>query len=250
MKLLGQLLIWGSLAVGAMSAATAYLVSLDLPDDELVGLRLAAPPESKRETDRHVVPLAENSAKITPQLLAKLRESGTRNIRVREFRCRRWRGRWWFGLSMLGLIAGALLTRWGARPQQAGPTAGDAPGDPQPVLHAIVREVQQLRSQLPSMPHRDEQLDSIVQRVGQLQKAHLANLVDAREPLVARLGLAGYAVLMDHFAAAERQLNRAWSAAVDGALDEAVACLDEAAVQLEQTQESLGPAGIDEPPAR
>ena len=53
-KLLGQLLIWVSLAVGVMSATTAYVVSLDLPDDQLVGLTLASPPESKRDTDRRV----------------------------------------------------------------------------------------------------------------------------------------------------------------------------------------------------
>jgi hypothetical protein len=244
MRLLGQLLIWGSLAVGAMSAATAYLVSLDLPDEHLVGLTLAAPPESSRETDRPAVPIADKNEQITPELLTRLRESGKRHIRVKEFRCRRWRGRWWFGLSMLGLIVGAMLTRWGTRPEQAAATTGHAPDDAQHVLDSIIREVQQLRAQLSSMPSRDAQLESIVQRVGQLQKTHLVALVDAREALVARLGLAGYAVLMDHFAAAERQLNRAWSAAVDGVLEEAVACVDEGATLLEQAWESLEPAPI------
>lgn len=243
MRLLGQILIWGSLAVGGMSAATAYLVSLDLPDDELVGLTLASPPESKRETDRRVTPIAEGNQKITPELLAELRESGRRNVRVKEFRCRRWRGRWWFGASMLGLIAGAMLTRRAVRPDPTAPRAGDACDDPLQILDTIIHAVEQLREQLPATGDRDAQLESVVQRVGQLQKAQLVALVDARETLVARLGLAGYAVLMDHFAAAERLLNRAWSAAVDGVLEEAVTCLDEAADQLTQSRESLVAAG-------
>jgi hypothetical protein len=141
----------------------------------------------------------------------------------------------------LGLVVGALLTRWAARPDQAATSAADAPDDPQQIVDTLIREVGDLRRQLPSIGGRDAQSDAIVQRVGELQKTHMVALVDAREQLVARLGLARYAVLMDHFAAAERQLNRAWSAAVDGALEEAVACLEEAATLLEKTRESIAP---------
>ena len=37
---------------------------------------------------------------------------------MKEFDIRRWRGKWWFGLSLLGLLAGALLTRRVARPER------------------------------------------------------------------------------------------------------------------------------------
>jgi hypothetical protein len=233
--------MWGALATGVMSATNIYVVSLDLPDDQLVGLTLAAPAGEPAASPDGARPPGVKDEPLSAELLAELRASEVRNVRVKEFRCGRWRGRWWFGLSLVGLLIGAVLTRVGGRPQRAADAPTDAPDNPAQVLDTLIREVKGLRGELPKIGGRDAQLDAIVQRVGQLQKTHLVALVDARELLVARLGLAGYAVLMDHFAAAERQLNRAWSAAVDRAWEEAVACLDEAAALLKATREGLPP---------
>ena len=57
MKSIGQILVWVSLAGGAMCAATAYLVSLDAPDGRLAGLTLAAPAGNVEQPAGTTVPL-------------------------------------------------------------------------------------------------------------------------------------------------------------------------------------------------
>jgi hypothetical protein len=51
--------------------------------------------------------------------------------------------------------------------------------------------------------------------------------------------MGGYAELMDRFAAGERQINRAWSAAADGYLDEATRCLSNVPAMLAEAEQKL-----------
>ena len=67
----------------------------------------------------------------------------------------------------------------------------------------------------------------------------MADFIDARQALIGRHGLGGYAMIMDRFAAAERQINRARSAAADGVYDEAETCLKAAADRLRETSQTL-----------
>jgi hypothetical protein len=61
----------------------------------------------------------------------------------------------------------------------------------------------------------------------------------ARAELTSRLGLGGYARLMDAFAAAERAINRAWSAAADEVEAEAITSLDLASELLAEARERV-----------
>ena len=239
MKTIGQLLVWVSLAVGALAAATAYLASLELPDETLLDLTLAAPAGKVLGAEGKARPVAEKDQTLTPDLLAQLRAAGVRNVRVKQASLGRWRGKWFFLLSLAGLLTGGFLTRRAAVPRMAGKTDADPAGTPQFAIEAIGTTIEQLRVELPRMPDRSAQLDAIVDRVGQLQKTHMVDFVDARPVLVATLGLAGYAALMDSFASAERQINRAWSAAVDGVYEEAADCLDEASLLVAETVKRL-----------
>ena len=56
----------------------------------------------------------------------------------------------------------------------------------------------------------------------------LACFADAREAMIPAFGLQGYADVMTRFAAAERMINRAWSASADGYVDEVWLCLERA----------------------
>lgn len=85
----------------------------------------------------------------------------------------------------------------------------------------------------------DSANDLIVERIGALQKTHLPAFLDARPRIVATGGMAGYARLMDAYAAAERQLNRAWSAAADGDESEAVAALHRVLPLLDESAQRL-----------
>ena len=72
----------------------------------------------------------------------------------------------------------------------------------------------------------------------------LANFANARQALVKRFGMTIYADVMTEFASAERFLNRAWSAAADGYVDEVETCLNRANSHLVSTREIIGAADL------
>ena len=240
LKLFGQLLVWGSLATAALAAATGYLASLEADDEVLTGLTLAAPAGKIDGSEGDAGPIAQKDQKITAQLLAELRRAGVSNVRVKEFNIHLWRGKSFFCLSVAGLLLGGFLTRAGEGARSASQAAGGRADSPHRTLKAMQTAIGELKTELAATPDRSLQLDAVVRQVGEVQKTHLTAFVEARAELISMLGLAGYAALMGSFAAAERKLNRAWSAAVDKAYEEAIVCLDEVASLLEETQEKLG----------
>lgn len=56
--------------------------------------------------------------------------------------------------------------------------------------------------------------------------------VDARESLIHAHGLQPYANLMSEFANSERNINRSWSASVDGYIDEVWMCMAQAQMHM------------------
>lgn len=223
------------MAGGVLAAATAYLVPLSAPDEQLLGLTLAAPAGRIEQPDAAPLPIVRKDQQISGELLAELRGAGVRNVRVKQFGIGRWRGKWFFLLSLVGLAVGGSLVRFSGmsgRARQGEKTSADSP---EHLLQEIQSTVEHLRSTVADMSQPVTGMEQLRQEIAQLQKTHMAAFVDARAVLVARLGLAGYARLMDSYAAAERQINRAWSAAADNAHEEAVACLDEASALLPKT---------------
>ena len=67
----------------------------------------------------------------------------------------------------------------------------------------------------------------------------LADFADARQSLVKRFGLSTYAEVMTEFASAERSINRCWSAAADGYVDEVDASLRHAQAHLANASDLL-----------
>ena len=72
----------------------------------------------------------------------------------------------------------------------------------------------------------------------------LADFANARQALVKRFGMTIYADVMSEFASAERFLNRAWSAAADGYVDEVETCLNRANSHLASTRQIIGAADL------
>ncbi len=64
--------------------------------------------------------------------------------------------------------------------------------------------------------------------------------VEGRELLRSEVGGKRYVAIMSPFASAERRLNRAWSAAVDGYVDEAREQVKQSTPFLEETLSALG----------
>jgi hypothetical protein len=238
MKPLGFLLIAVALALGVVGAATAYSPSLALPDSRLLTtppLTLAAPAGKSAAGG----PVATAGAALDAATLRSLRSAEVRRVRVKEFAFGRWGGRWLFGAGLAGLLAGGVMVkRSDGRAGAASSQAGAAPVHE--LLASIERDVHSLRGAI-SGRDDDSARGLILDAVGPMQREAMPAFVDAaRRQLTERGGLRLYASVIERFAAAERKLNRAWSAAADNAMPEARACLDEASDLLRQTRERLG----------
>ena len=181
-------------------------------------------------------PIAQRGAEITPELVAELRQSGERRVRVREFALARWTGVWLFLLGCAGLLAGGLFLRQQARRAAAHEPTGGASGavDPAQTLAAMRREVASLLE-----ADGDDLNRRVIDRIGHLQLNLMPAFIDARPRLVTAFGMAGYARLMDAYAAAERALNRAWSAAADADRAEAIASLQRGLALLDESARRL-----------
>lgn len=65
----------------------------------------------------------------------------------------------------------------------------------------------------------------------------LGTFADGREAMIPAFGLEAYGEVMTRFAAAERLVNRSWSASADGYVDEVRSCLSEASALLRDARE-------------
>lgn len=237
MKLVGHLLLVVSLVVGVLGAATAYLVSLDFPDEELIGLTLNAPAGVK-ETEGQRQPLLKKKDSLDPGRLEQLREAGVAYVQVQEFSFQRWPGKWAFLVGLVGLGGAAVLLKRAARQQFA---AGEVskPGEgPEAALQELIQGVETLQRALPALAPAARLLQ-VRDHLDHLRQTHLEAFLEGRPQLIARLGLFGYAEVMDRFAAGERQIYRAWSAAADGIHEEMVDCLGQAIAYLKQARQRL-----------
>lgn len=80
-----------------------------------------------------------------------------------------------------------------------------------------------LVSNLRALDDEKESVDTydLPERIDQTFREDIGAFVDARESMVHIWGMQSYADVMSHFAAGERYLNRVWSCAADGYIDEA-----------------------------
>jgi hypothetical protein len=232
------LLIAGALVLGVLGAVTAYVPPLSLADDRLVGLELNAAVAVRREDGKRDQ-LAKKGDVISPELLALLRGAGVERVRVKQFSLERWTGKTWFALGFVGLIVGAGLVRAARRSATALGAAAVSAAAHELAIENMQRAVRELNA---SSLRGGELLREIMARIGEVQKRDMPAFVAARAELVASLGLSGYAQLMDSFAAGERAMNRAWSAAADGHETEAMASLQRAEVLLTEARSRLARA--------
>lgn len=179
---------------------------------------------ARLDQDLSLPPRLEAGAFLDDPTLARLREAGIERVAVRvssPFRFGEWSLGWAFLLAVLITAAGVQLKR--AAPLTPVPSDGDdrAPDAP-------------LRQHLVAL---DESVGALAQRADGLSEAELHHALDplltgpvyafveGREHLRAQIGLHDYSMVMGPFASAERLLNRAWSASVDGDAAEAAECV-------------------------
>jgi hypothetical protein len=136
------------------------------------------------------------------------------------------------------LLAGAVgiaLVRSGER--QESRAEGKLASNIQSVeasLSRIVENITRLNSEKQSINTYD-----IRHRIDELFAEDLTTFVEARQSIAHVHGLSAYADVMSDFAAAERYLNRVWSASVDGYIDEVNTYLDKAQEQFVESLERI-----------
>lgn len=76
-------------------------------------------------------------------------------------------------------------------------------------------------------------------RIDETFRDDILKFVEARESIAVVHGTQAYADVMSHFAAGERYLNRVWSCAADGYIDEAHTYIERSHQQFKEAQEKL-----------
>jgi hypothetical protein len=184
--------------------------------------------ESVLRARESTLPVGRAGDLLTPELVALLNQAGVDSVKVTQFSVARWPYAWLFGLSCVGLLGGAWIVRRARRlalAAAAGPVAMEDATDAPTVFARLSGRLHTLAEELALTTDEQARLEAIVRHIGRIQRDDVPAFAADRPALVNRLSLAGYAELMDSFAAMERQLNRAWSAAADAHLPESENCL-------------------------
>jgi hypothetical protein len=175
---------------------------------------------------------------LTPELLAELRAAGVEAVHVKTFHLGYWEHRWLFLASAIAITIGGLTVRIVSRPQlNAVDSQGRAVVAVQPIEHLrnVESALDTLTAGLRGLSTDNARCRAIMDELGDIMQTTVVEFVDARELLIAKLGLSGFARVMDSFAGTERMLNRAWSAASDAHEPEATRCLAEGREMLAET---------------
>jgi hypothetical protein len=150
----------------------------------------------------------------------------------------------WYLLAMGIGVAGVVLLRRARQQEHTDLAQTEA-------QFSIVRQsLQQVADAVSRLSEQTELMPSQVMRQIDDQCAQpLSDFADARSALVRRFGLEVYAEVMTQFAAAERYINRSWSAAADGYVDEVRASLKRASAYLDKARQLVRDAELAEPMA-
>lgn len=255
MRLIGNMLVWTCLAIGLIAATSFYAwpVGADASADARFELgrgddgspRLAELLRDVKAKDGGVVVKAD--APLNPPTLAVIRAAGAGRVIIKHpagaagVLVGNWTGKWVFLLAMGGLVTGALLIRSSARKAVEQTQGVHTSARAEDLALKMRDEVGALRAKVPGLPDDAARLQAIIEQLGEVQAVLVPAFVETRATVVAQRGVGGFARVMDLFAAAERKINRAWSAAADGVLHESLTALDQAAVACDQLVRGVSP---------
>ncbi|MGP1345890.1 MAG: hypothetical protein ACTS3F_04375 [Phycisphaerales bacterium] len=220
-------------------------VSVDLPEVPTVE---GEPSAQERIAESEALrPVARKGDLLDEQMIALLRDRAEVGlVKVTTFNPGIWLTMWqsWLFLaSIVMLTASALVIRTvdarAHRREAAEEREHRSPADPRVIAENISSTVRALMAELQRTPRPGERVLLIVERLGAIQRDDVPAFAAARPVLITRFGLGGFAEIMDVFAAAERQINRAWSAAADNVEAEAIDALDRARAILPALEERL-----------
>lgn len=141
----------------------------------------------------------------------------------------------WYVAAMAVGILGAILIRQSRKSDSLDSTRTESQFSTlEGSLRTLISQVGELRGMcLETAP------SEMVKQIDNRCAEPFAEFADARNALVQRFGLQGFAEVMTDFASSERFVNRAWSASADGYMEEAANSLERAAVHLEMARQRM-----------
>lgn len=149
-----------------------------------------------------------------------------------------------FGLGLLLIVVGAVMGRVAVRREAsedptAAPRAQPAK-DFGETLDGLTRTIRALADEVSAIdaPEPADYL-RVKSEIHDAQLEAFEPLVDARARVQFKYGMAGFADIFGPLSSAERKVNRAWSAVVDGHWPETQDSLKAAATDLEETHQVL-----------
>lgn len=141
-----------------------------------------------------------------------------------------------YGVCLAVGAAGVGLVQWATR--RAATDASALAGQMTDVRESV-EILAQRSAELSEGFVADGSVYDLPTRIDAIFPDPVTRFVEAREALVRVHGVQVYADIMGDFAAGERYLNRVWSAAAEGYVDEAQTYLEKAARQLALTRDAV-----------
>jgi hypothetical protein len=147
-----------------------------------------------------------------------------------------------FGLGLLLMVAGAWICRKSDSVLDADPS--DAPENGPVDFGALLGSVEETMAQLCADMKGTEaptvaDLDAFKARLEDVQKGAMARLCASGPRVQRRYGLQGMAALFSPLSAAERKMNRSWSALVDRHWPESLSSIEHAVVDLQAAKTEM-----------
>ena len=144
----------------------------------------------------------------------------------------------WYGLSAAVCIGGIVLIRAGKR-ESVGKSEKTESSLKQIKAHLgdLVNNTETMHTNFKDYTPRE-----ILNYIDDVLHDDFRGFADGRDSITAEFGLEVFAEVMTNFAAGERAINRAWSAAADGYVDEAAVCVERGLAMLKSAQKVLNAA--------
>ncbi|MFG0257756.1 MAG: hypothetical protein ACF8GE_07645 [Phycisphaerales bacterium JB043] len=179
----------------------------------------------------------------SPETLAPIQGTDVQYVHVKEFGFLRWPYWWAFLGSCLAIFLGAMMVRSAtkseiqaavnaeheAHAQELGPTL-----TPSQLLTSAKQSIENLAQETAVAQSEQGMCQIILNNLSDVQSSCMDPFVTQRERLIGQYSMSGFASIMDSFAAAERQINRAWAAAADGYLEQSMECIERSKPLLDE----------------
>lgn len=150
-----------------------------------------------------------------------------------------------FLVGVVLIVTGALIARKVVKAEAMAEPSGEEGGarDFGELLIELSEAVEALAGQMGQMAAIEvvtvADMERIKVQVEALQVDSFERIVASRNRIQARLGIGGFAEVFGPFSAAERRINRSWSALVDQHWPEAFASVTKAALDLKTCQDTF-----------